>query len=612
MSAVVTADAASMLADAKRGGKQKKQREDPLSGLFQSLLVSKEQPSPLPNKCQNSMPDIKGAEAGETETAETTLLEKKQIDEKNGTGEAKLFAQTPMRFASAAFLEGGAFLKTAAVDVTGQIGTPAAATPVNKSESGTSAAPMQEDNVNAVSAERQAAKGEKGPLSPAGSMPSAGVPKQEEYKAAKETVEQDNAVSDARIPQGPDRVSDAESATPAVLPSAQPAGNAEAIEAAVKKEDKAAVAAKRVQKSDQPGADGRTKHTVLPAAQPEAIQEADTEPENAAGTVPIPQHSERTEGEADADVLPSAAPSAATQKGDDSVAPQKAQATAPSAELSGRSTYVAEQRVAIGLGDDTKEGQTSRTIADALKGDAEIQPQTVIPKERVKRTEDTDAPQQTHTDDTAAHEGEEQAEQRSDRPVAAERSAAQKENGTAGRVKEVQKTETVFSAAEARAVSSAGQMVKEIIPTASAADSDRITGLSARGDAVGMQHPSNTSSDWPQEGSESGEAPMNQKGEPAPAQETRQAFKMEMRVNDVVINARVRQDTLNLMIDMEGMQGLHETLLGHEIQNILDESGFRSYRLTIREKSRKVYEYSEEQERVSGEERASEGVSIRA
>ncbi len=96
-------------------------------------------------------------------------------------------------------------------------------------------------------------------------------------------------------------------------------------------------------------------------------------------------------------------------------------------------------------------------------------------------------------------------------------------------------------------------------------------------------------------------------------QETQQTFKMQFRIHDVIIHARMRQDNLNLMIDMREMYGsMHEQHLGDEIQSILGDSGFKSYRLTIRERSRKVYDHTEKESGPVEVAKEHPGISVKA
>lgn len=89
-------------------------------------------------------------------------------------------------------------------------------------------------------------------------------------------------------------------------------------------------------------------------------------------------------------------------------------------------------------------------------------------------------------------------------------------------------------------------------------------------------------------------------------------FSMAIRVDDVVINARLRPESLRLMIDMDGMHGVHEKSLGGQIQTILNESGFKSYRLTIKERSRKVYDHAEQLHVAVEDTKGHAGFSVRA
>jgi len=103
---------------------------------------------------------------------------------------------------------------------------------------------------------------------------------------------------------------------------------------------------------------------------------------------------------------------------------------------------------------------------------------------------------------------------------------------------------------------------------------------------------------------------------PRQAQETAlrnsRSFSMAIRVDNVVINARLRPESLRLMIDMDGMHGVHEKSLGGQIQTILNESGFKSYRLTIKERSRKVYDHAEQLHIAAGDAKGHAGFSVKA
>lgn len=94
--------------------------------------------------------------------------------------------------------------------------------------------------------------------------------------------------------------------------------------------------------------------------------------------------------------------------------------------------------------------------------------------------------------------------------------------------------------------------------------------------------------------------------------ETRQTFKMEIKLNDLVINARMRQESLQLMINMDGMHRMNGRSLGDEIQTILSESGFKSYKLTLRDKSRKMYEHTEEETAAPNRFGGQERINVRA
>ncbi len=66
------------------------------------------------------------------------------------------------------------------------------------------------------------------------------------------------------------------------------------------------------------------------------------------------------------------------------------------------------------------------------------------------------------------------------------------------------------------------------------------------------------------------------------------SYKVDFKLQDVSISAKIRNQTLSLLVNLDSNAFVHEGLR-EEIRAILHENGFKSYRLTIKEKTKKTY-----------------------